>query len=303
MTEAEKQVLRNIASADGAISLTLKLPDPQLRMPITHDDGSLLYGDNASHTTLPPVVPLECIMSVEGEVPTTDDTNEQDQHYVHSNNEVPIAVVYADHPPPRLSSLIGPGAVSMSSIRSIQPVEDLNCSYTSISASEPCYTHNSGAHLQGVSSAVAAAATSVFALSTATEWSSPAADRRSRQLSVQATIVGDELDECEDAIEEIPDQHIEDACDVDDFNNPQAPKYAPHSLIERHVESFRYNGAPASPQTLASPCGSSDYEFVPPSPSISSLYEVAGPEPAILMSPAQMANPRSIGLGKSANSP
>ncbi|KAJ2797600.1 hypothetical protein H4S07_005906, partial [Coemansia furcata] len=102
MTEAEKQVLRNIASADGAISLTLKLPDPQLRMPIAHDDGSLLYGDNASHTTLPPVVPLECIMSVEGEVPTTDDTNEQDQHYVRSNNEVPIAVVYADHPPPRL---------------------------------------------------------------------------------------------------------------------------------------------------------------------------------------------------------
>ncbi|KAJ2909013.1 hypothetical protein GGI21_002311 [Coemansia aciculifera] len=145
-----------------------------------------------------------------------------------------------------------------------------------------------------------ATAPAAFALSAATEWSSPAADRRSRQLSVQATVVGDDLFEGEDAIEEIPDQQVDDT----DFEVVRSPKHAPYSLIERHIESFRYNdNALASPRTLASPCGSSDYEFVPPSPSISSLYEGSGPETTLLQSPAPMANPRSTGLGKSVHSP
>ncbi|KAJ2754824.1 hypothetical protein H4R27_004536 [Coemansia aciculifera] len=301
MTEGEKQVMRNISSADGAISLTLKLPDPRLRMPITHEDGSLFYGDNTSHATLPPATPIEYAVSIEAEVPTPDGTSEQGQHSVRSSNEVPIAVVYADHLPPRQSSLVGPGAVGMSPVRSTQLAEALCCTSVTVSASEPYYTHNSGTYLQSASLATAATAFA-FALSTATEWTSPAADRRSRQLSIQATIVGDELDECEDAIEEIPDQQIEDTCDTD-YEISHVPKYAPYSLIERHIESFRYTNTPASPQTLASPCGSSDYEFVPPSPSISSLYEVTGPEAAISQSSVQMANPRSTGLGKSINSP
>ncbi|KAJ2019755.1 hypothetical protein GGI09_006598 [Coemansia sp. S100] len=301
MTEVEKRVMRNISSADGAINLTLKLPDPRLRMSTTHEDGSLLYRDNTSHATLPPATPLEYAVSVEAEVPTPHDTLEQDQHSVRSSNEVPIAVVCADHLPPRLSSLMGPGAVSLSPMRSTQLVGDLGCTTSTVSASEPCYTHNSGTNMQSASTATATTAFA-FALSTSTEWTSPAADRRSRQLSIQATIVGDELDECEDAIEEIPDQKIEDTCDAD-FETSHAPKYAPYSLIERHIESFRYTNTPASPQTLASPCGSSDYEFVPPSPSISSLYEITGPETAISQSSAQMTNPRSTGPGKSINSP
>ncbi|KAJ2574927.1 hypothetical protein GGH95_003832, partial [Coemansia sp. RSA 1836] len=234
MTEAEKQVLRNIASADGAISLTLKLPDPRLRMPITHDDGSFVYADDASHSTLPPAMPTE---AVDDEVPMPSGTREQQS--VRSSNEVSIAVACADPPPPGRQSLMGPGAPLM---RPARQTDGLECSNEDTSASEPCYTHNSGAVAEPL-------ATAAFALSAATEWTSPAADRRSRQLSVQATIVGDGLAECEDGIEEIPDQQIDDA----DFEVLHPPKYAPYSLIERHIESFRYNNnnAPASPRTLA----------------------------------------------------
>ncbi|KAJ1822237.1 hypothetical protein GGH91_002189 [Coemansia sp. RSA 2671] len=310
MTEAEKQVLRNMASADGTISLTLKLPDPRLRMAIAHDDGcSLLYGDNTSHTTLPPTALTDYARSVEREVPTPGAISEQDQHSLRSSNEMPIAAVCADPLPPRQSSLVGPGAVGMSPLRITHGVEDLGShSYIRVSASELCYTDNSGTHQQSASLAATTttattSAAFAFALSTATEWTSPAADRRSRQLSVQATVVGDEYDECEDAIEEIPDdQQSEDNCEAD-FDILHEPKHTPYSLTEPPAGPFRYTNTPASPQTLASPCGSSDYEFVPPSPSISSLYEGAGPEGTVAQSLTQMANPRPTGLGKSVNSP
>ncbi|KAJ2743322.1 hypothetical protein GGI20_003836 [Coemansia sp. BCRC 34301] len=301
MTEAEKQVLRNIASADGAISLTLKLPDSSLCMSITNDDGSLVYAGDASHSTLPPAIPAE---AVEHEVPVPGvvGTNGHSQHGVCSSNDVPIAVVCADPPLPGRRSLMVPGVPLMCPARH---TDDLTC----ISASEPCYSHNSGTHLPSASLVAmsqppATAPAAPFALSAATEWTSPAADRRSRQLSVQATVVGDELVECEDTIEEIPDQKADDTDDAD-FEVLCSPKRAPYSLIDRHIESFRYNesNAPSSPQTLASPCGSSDYEFVPPSPSISSLYEVPGPDTALLQPSALLANPRTTGLGKSVDSP
>ncbi|KAJ2493394.1 hypothetical protein IWW37_000678 [Coemansia sp. RSA 2050] len=310
MTEAEKQVLRSMASADGTISLTLKLPDLRLRMPITHDDGSPLCSDNTSHTTLPPTTLADYAMSVECEVPTPSATSDQEQHRLRGSNEMSIAAACTDLLPPRQSSLMGPGIASMSPLRIMHSAEDLggSSSYINVSASEPCYTHNSGAHRQGASLTATTTTTTTsaafaFALSTATGWTSPAADRRSRQLSVQATVVGDEFDECEDAIEEIPDdQQIEDNCEGD-FDSSHPPKRTLYSLNESQAGSFRYTNTPASPQTLASPCGSSDYEFVPPSPSISSLYETAGPEGTVAQSHAQMANPRPTGLGKSVNSP
>ncbi|KAJ1823708.1 hypothetical protein LPJ56_002937 [Coemansia sp. RSA 2599] len=70
------------------------------------------------------------------------------------------------------------------------------------------------------------------------------------------------------------------------------------------LEAISSINTPISPRTLASPCGSTDYVFIPPSPSISSLYEISIQEGTL--SPHQgslLVSARSAGVAKSASSP
>ncbi|KAJ2005613.1 hypothetical protein H4R26_001860 [Coemansia thaxteri] len=279
MTAAEKQVLRDIASADGAISLTLKLPDPRLRLSITH--SSLPYAGHSSSATLPPTEPSESKVLL-----AASQKDHQDTH--GSSDTPPIAAAdarCADRPHSRRGSTADPsGAGGASPLLLPRPSAEVPArSSTSVSESGVCYTRNGA----------------LFAARPAT----PTAQR-------PAAFALSEAAESDDAIEEIMDQPMDDADGPSVLCSPRLPlrhaQHPPRSLVERHIEAARYANMPASPHTLASPCGSSDYEFVPPSPSISSVYEVKldsalpqAPAASALLSP----NPRSAGIGKSISSP
>ncbi|KAI8325126.1 hypothetical protein GQ54DRAFT_308718 [Martensiomyces pterosporus] len=81
----------------------------------------------------------------------------------------------------------------------------------------------------------------------------------------------------------------------------QLPKEMSCSFDEDSLGITSCSTAPSSPVTLASPCGSSEFIFVPPSPSCSSLFEISGSD--TLSHPPLSSAFRAGNLSKSPSSP
>ncbi|KAJ2793303.1 hypothetical protein H4R20_006580, partial [Coemansia guatemalensis] len=126
--------------------------------------------------------------------------------------------------------------------------------------------------------------------------SSPAAGRRRRSAARAGSGAvewnDDGADEADDAAAEIG-------------GNPTgyqpSLKSAPVSIDESNLEAISVINTPMTALIPNSPCGSSDFVVVPPSPSIASLY---GPSMAGTLShPPSILSPRSVNMAKASSSP
>ncbi|KAJ2374108.1 hypothetical protein IW150_003286, partial [Coemansia sp. RSA 2607] len=146
----------------------------------------------------------------------------------------------------------------------------------------------------------------------AVTWASPI-DGKTACIATPADVVslnsddghdnGSDDDDDDDDLELITEEDIDQDIDVCP-KQPGADDPPLPSANSSALEQISSINTPISPRTLASPCGSTDYVFIPPSPSISSLYEVTMSD---TLSPhhhaALLASARSAGMAKSVSSP
>ncbi|KAJ2783974.1 hypothetical protein GGI15_002404 [Coemansia interrupta] len=286
LTAAEKQVLHRISSADGALSLTLKLPDTTLHIPLSPTPESVCSSNSSSSSTKSLLVNPNALPTPVVSPPGADSElqSETSEHSAERNLDEPHQKLrpQSSLPEHRQMRGLGLGLGLPSSSSSADQTRTLSVP----AAIKPHSKKPAGMSISAVS------------------WSSPVDDKNIR-IATSAENHDNDSDADEDdgdlelITEDDIDQDIEKCLEEPDADGPPLP-----SANSSAIEQISSINTPISPRTLASPCGSTDYVFIPPSPSISSLYEVTMSD---TLSPhhhaALLASARSAGMAKSASSP
>ncbi|KAJ2531259.1 hypothetical protein EV175_007236, partial [Coemansia sp. RSA 1933] len=128
----------------------------------------------------------------------------------------------------------------------------------------------------------------------AVSWSSPVDDRSRKSMAFETIVASENRENSDSAGDDSSSSYDGSGCSPRDRPTP--------SVAESNPETISTGTPPGSPRTLASPCNSFDYVFIPPSPSISSLYGVSAMD-TLAHAPSTLANPRSANLAKVIGSP
>ncbi|KAJ1648336.1 hypothetical protein J3B02_002343 [Coemansia erecta] len=348
LTAAEKHVLHKISSADGALSLTLKLPDTTLGMSLTPaavsaasvcgSEKSLMSRSAVSLVSSTKPEPL-CVVSGLSQSQAADNNNGAKTPSIKSSSNSSRSVCKSGNLScPQEEQPLTPTAVrqqpqpdnkqsvSDSSLRGLGLGFGVRIASENARVGGPTSTDDAGSSHAGAGagadtmiSANGCSATENVAgpqstpttikpharrpsamVITAVKWSSPVDDKTRRRTYSRPK--NDSIDSISNGSNNSSSsfdksQKVYSACKLpSDYPLPSANSST--------LEAISSINTPISPRTLASPCGSTDYVFIPPSPSISSLYEVSIQEGTL--SPHQgslLVNARSAGVAKSASSP
>ncbi|KAJ1667921.1 hypothetical protein IW140_003455 [Coemansia sp. RSA 1813] len=321
LTAAEKQVLHKIACYNGAISLTLRLPEPSLGIPLSPaalptgtTKGARFSLSSADALSMP--LPPSHIVNVETMAPQTA----SGCYNSTAADERPITHCSTD--PPQQPCTNATDAVSDASENQTQeqppqnPQSDADAAATTTTtaaAAAATITTASNQQTDADTSSIGRASIRSFKslqskltkvqgiiskradwseTQGAVSWSSPVDDRSRKSMAF-------------DTIVAAPNSKIIDSSDSDSSHDGSGCSPRDHtapSMAESNPETISTGTPPGSPRTLASPCNSFDYVFIPPSPSISSLYGVSAMD-TLSHAPSALSNPRSATLAKSVSSP
>ncbi|KAI9502599.1 hypothetical protein BX070DRAFT_235642 [Coemansia spiralis] len=332
LTPAEKQVLHKIACYNGAISLTLKLPEPSLGIPLSPAAMSSFNIRNARFS----------LSSADADVSTRATVHAEPLPMQHTalssskrnSDERSIASPSADHRQLCSNTTEYSTAFEKQQVKEQAPQYVKLDTSTEETAEEATEEAIEEATEEAIEEAIEEAADeSATEEATATpdatpdttatvkestrhfrvlqskptviqspskrpanisfqntvSWSSPIDDRSRRSMASEANTASN------------GDRFAASECTSDEQGH--SPKDAlASSVVESHLDTISVNTSPASPRTLASPCNSFDYVFIPPSPSISSLYGMSAME-TLSHAPPIPGNPRSVNIAKSSSSP
>ncbi|KAJ1721892.1 hypothetical protein LPJ53_003642 [Coemansia erecta] len=328
LTAAEKQVLHRISSADGALSLTLKLPDTTLHIPLSPTPESVCSSSSSGSSTkslltAPNALPTPVVS------PPGADSELQSAAVPDSENSAERSLSIENG-----ADLVGGNRPNTPQVNDDQKTANKNNSSSSSDSRQTLRPQSSlpeNRQMRGLGLGLGLPPSSSSAEQTRTmsvpaaikphskkpagmsisavSWSSPVDDKNARiatpandNSSDSDSVNGDDDDDDDDLeliTEDDIDQDIEKCLEESDTDDPPLP-----SANSSALEQISSINTPISPRTLASPCGSTDYVFIPPSPSISSLYEVTMSD---TLSPhhhaALLASARSAGMAKSVSSP
>ncbi|PIA13959.1 hypothetical protein COEREDRAFT_10896 [Coemansia reversa NRRL 1564] len=309
MIDAEKSVLQRIVCTNGASRLSLKFPEPTLGVPI------------------PPSPPTDAVISLRSTAPSPEPVSPPCVPRPPDTPEIVIIPTTADR---RKSSISTSPSTHEDAVEYAASVTTATSTAAVDSTSFFKTSNNSGAitGLGMILPADSTAPTANFAspvaslsngrqsifLSTTTTvakpskkpaavvfhpsafLSSPAAGRRRRSA---ARAGSGSVEWTDDGAEEASDTGVEIGGKVTSYQ--PSLKSAPVSIDESNLEAISVINTPMTALIPNSPCGSSDFVVVPPSPSIASLYglSMAG----TLSHPPSILSPRSVNMAKASSSP
>ncbi|KAJ1797985.1 hypothetical protein LPJ59_002791 [Coemansia sp. RSA 2399] len=310
LASTEKEALHKIACYNGAISLTLQLPEPSLGIPLspvafpngttttTTTKGARFSISSADALSMP-LAPSQIAHSEPvAPQPASDCDNST------TADERPISRGSSDPPHQQKQPCMSATDDSHSDASQKQeqsppnPQSDTDAETTMTTTNQQADTDafsvgkasiRSFKSLQSkftkVQRIISKNTESCDAQGTVS-WSSPVDDRSRKSMAFETIVVepnSDSDSSCGGS-----------GCSPRDHTTP--------SVAESNLETINTGTPPGSPRTLASPCNSFDYVFIPPSPSISSLYGVSAMD-TLAHAPSALSNPRSANLTKTISSP
>ncbi|KAJ2398558.1 hypothetical protein GGI23_003174 [Coemansia sp. RSA 2559] len=305
LTSTEKEVLHKIACYSGAISLTPRLPEPSLGIPLspvafpngttttTTTKGTRFSISSADALSMPlvpsqiahsgtvaPQPASDCDNSTTADEQSisrdSSDTPQQKQPCMNATDSHSDASQKQEQSPPNPQSHTDAEtttnqqadadafSVGKTSIRSFK---SLQSKFTKVQ--RIISKNTDGGDARGT-----------------VAWSSPVDDRSRKSMAFETIVVEPNSgsgSSCSGS-----------GCSPRDHTTP--------SVAESNPETISTGTPQGSPRTLASPCNSFDYVFIPPSPSISSLYGVSVMD-TLAHAPSALGNPRSANLTKTISSP
>ncbi|KAI7827389.1 hypothetical protein BX661DRAFT_198665 [Kickxella alabastrina] len=301
------------SSNDPAISITLKFPDPTLNFPLAHDSASLcssqrsLFVPSVSRTAksvfsmrldaeselrlqktdrivIKEVSIPDC--SVDRRLYSARAKNKESTLSEGNHMQAPMAGLSHVHqfsPSPVASEFVAAGS---------GPECDWLCRYGRWRRGLAQHTgYDKLLHKRPMNTTISSTNTTI---SSVDPWSSPL-DMESTMTQVDNAadanyndmgLIEDEFAEC-DEVHRLGDQ-------------ANIPRLSPAGSNFEMISSM---DTPISPRTLASPCGSSDFEMIPQSPSISWLYDGAPSDTLSQHHLSLLINPRTTSMIKSVSSP
>ncbi|KAJ2083298.1 hypothetical protein H4R24_000945 [Coemansia sp. RSA 988] len=306
ITDVEKSVLQHITGTNGASCLTVRFPDPTLGAPIpaspfTDAAISLRSTAPSPESVSPPCSPDAPEIVI---IPTTADRHRSSS----SSSSLPIHKDSAERVVSTASatSTAAENTSSFSKSTSnivitglgmVFPADSAALTATSESpAASPASSRNSRflSAATTVSKPSKKPAAVVFHPSALR--SSPATGRRRRSAARAGSGTVEWTDDGADEADN-------DAAELGGNASAYQPslKSAPISIDESNLEAISVINTPMTALIPNSPCGSSDFVVVPPSPSIASLYDpsMAG----TLSHPPSILSPRSVNMAKATSSP
>ncbi|KAJ1755405.1 hypothetical protein LPJ77_001826 [Coemansia sp. RSA 2523] len=270
MTDAEKSVLQGILRKNGALCLSLRLPESTLSVPMP----TVIHSEDTH------IAPLHSVS-----VPSTPQSeiielNADPRHACASSGEQDRADIVTQSPRSAASGLgvIMPEGPAESTV----PITPVDSTRRSIISTATVVTKTRKVTPASV----------VFHSSVS--WSSPVDDKNRRSI-IRA------VPETMGNIVPVPLQVSMLSGIGQKAPYQQSLRSAPISIADSNFESISSVNTPITPHILSSPCDSIDYVVVPPSPSISSMYgmSISG----TLSRPPSIMSPRSVNMGKSSSSP
>lgn len=281
MTPAEKKILHKLASANGTIDLVLQLPDPRLRFSLPKKntvEPRLSYSSSmcmSPPATAPAGIPtapaLLSPQSINSETTKT-------RRHTFSDSSQALLIAMSEFMDRRRSSCVN--SSNSMHVHNKEKDADVAAADNDAGEKDTCKQTNEpqndapnglGVHMPSPDSTsssivyVSPPLTPAPPAPAAASITKDVADVEQHIVSEPTTVTTTSNDpvlnneEEEEDIEIVVVDGDEDYQYIDD------------------IESIDFTQVSAvSPRTLASPCGSSDYEFVPPSPSITSLCDLTG---------------------------
>ncbi|KAJ1876944.1 hypothetical protein H4R99_000272 [Coemansia sp. RSA 1722] len=344
LTAAEKQVLHKISSADGALSLTLKLPDTALGMSLTPataaasvcgSEKSLMSRSNVSlvSSAKPGLLyadsePQSQETGNKGAKTPSIASDCKSENPSCPSDKAPSPMVArqpstAMHPAAD-SSLRGLGlgfgvritdeVVSVSEGVCAGPSAADAGGHAGTDARAGDLGNGRSATVKAVAGPQSTPATikphirkPAAMIISAVTWSSPVDDHVHKRSISKPRPKNSSIDEINSGNSSDGSSNSSNSMSGKCLRAPVNKLLSDYPLPSANsstLEAISSINTPISPRTLASPCGSTDYVFIPPSPSISSLYEISIQEGTL--SPHQgslLVNARSAGVAKSVSSP
>ncbi|KAJ2518314.1 hypothetical protein H4217_003401 [Coemansia sp. RSA 1939] len=333
LTPAEKQVLHKIAGCNGAISLTLRLPEPSLGIPLspaTVPNGSIkgtrfsISSTDALSLPLPPLQPMHGEPAGPQSASNCDNSTTMTGKRSSAKIDLPpnsctsptAAAAFADalesqshskRHSQRHSQLprTSQSSADAQTAAPAQPDDSATSKVNRLSVKSFKTFQSKRTSVQRMASKM----TCVDEVAGAVSWSSPVDDRSRKSAAFDTVTMAPDSNTSNDGVK-ATEKEKGGSMDADGSTDSEGDEEAAHSptsgstpsVAESNPETISTGTPPGSPRTLASPCNSFDYVFIPPSPSISSLYGATGME-TLAHAPSTLANPRSASLAKSISSP